>query len=198
MELAARWPLAGADAVRDALVQAYRDEARGYHDVRHLAEVLDRLDELSSSGERFDRIPVQLAAWFHDAVYDAEPRAEQRSAAWARAALTGIVDQKVVDEVERLVLLTAHHQVGEGDRNGAALCDADLAVLAAPGSRYSAYTTDVRREYGHLPDDEFSDGRAAVLRGLSGRRSLFATAYGREHWERAARANITRELRELR
>ena len=197
MELTRRWPLAGADGVRDALLAAYGDGARGYHDLRHLTEVLDRLDELSSHGEHFEPLPVQLAAWFHDAVYDGRPGAEERSAAWALEALTGVVDATVAAEVERLVLLTAHHQAGDGDLHGAALCDADLAILAAAPARYSSYAADVRREYAHLADDEFTAGRAAVLRGLGSRRRLFATPYGREHWEPVARANIAAELAEL-
>ncbi len=192
-----RWPLPEATDVRDALLVAYGDEQRGYHDLRHLAEVSDRLEELASHGEPFQWLPVQLGAWFHDAVYDARPGAEQRSARWAYEALNGVVDRAVAVEVERLVRLTADHQVEDGDRNGAALCDADLAILAAPQSRYSTYAADVRREYSHLPDRDFSAGRAAVLGDLQARRPLFATTYGRHHWEPPARANIARELAEL-
>jgi predicted metal-dependent HD superfamily phosphohydrolase len=189
--------LAQADVIRDALLEAYGDGARGYHDLRHLTEILERLDELSWNGERFELLPVRLAAWFHDAVYDTQPRAEERSASWASEALAAVVDQTVIAEVERLVLLTADHRVTGGDLNGAALCDADLAILAAPHVRYSAYAADVRREYEHLTDAEFAAGRAAVLRGLGGRRPLFATTYGRDHWEAAARTNIAWELAEL-
>jgi predicted metal-dependent HD superfamily phosphohydrolase len=197
VELAERWPLDGADAVRDALLDAYGDQARGYHDLRHLTEVLDRLDELSANDVRFEPLPVRLAAWFHDAVYDGLPGAEERSAGWAREALARVVDPSVAAEVERLVLLTTDHATTEGDDNGAALCDADLAILAAPHDRYSAYVADVRREYAHLTDEEFSTGRAAVLRGLGSRRPLFATAYGEDRWEPAARENLARELAEL-
>ena len=197
MELEQRWPLPEADAIRDALLAAYGDAARGYHDLRHLTEVLDRLDELASNEERFEPLPVQLAAWFHDAVYDGRPGAEERSASWAREALAGAADAATTAEVVRLVLLTADHRAPTRDENGAALCDADLAILAAPRTRYDVYATDVRSEYAHLTDSEFATGRAAVLRGLVGRRPLFATTYGREHWEPAARANIERELAEL-
>ncbi len=41
-----RWPLPDLTATRDALLAAYADPGRRYHDTRHLAEVLDRLDEL--------------------------------------------------------------------------------------------------------------------------------------------------------
>ena len=76
---------------------------------------------------------VRLAAWYHDVAYDPE-RAdnEQVSAARARAGLRGLVPDARVDEVERLVLLTAGHDPAPDDANGAVLCDADLAVLAGP------------------------------------------------------------------
>ena len=86
-DLPARWPLVGDEAVRDDLLVAYADPARGYHDTRHLTEVLDRLDELADAGTSFDRVQVGLAAWFHDGVYDGQPDAEERSAVWAETAL---------------------------------------------------------------------------------------------------------------
>ena len=83
MDLSDRWPLPDSPDVRDAVVAAYADPSRGYHDTRHLGEVLDRLDELAGNGATYDETPVLLAAWFHDAVYDGERDAEERSAAWA-------------------------------------------------------------------------------------------------------------------
>ena len=105
-----------------------------------------------------------LAAWFHDAVYDGERDAEERSAAWAEDALAPLVPAPVVAEVARLVRLTETHQPDDADPNGCALSDADLAILAAPPDRYDEYVAAVRREYAHLPDDVFDAGRAAVLR----------------------------------
>ena len=40
--LIAAWPLADGHSVRDALLAAYADPARGYHDTQHLGEVLAR------------------------------------------------------------------------------------------------------------------------------------------------------------
>ena len=89
-DLGDRWPLPDCPGVRDELVAAYADPSRGYHDTRHLTEVLDRLDELASNGAAYDATPVLLAAWFHDAVYDGERDAEERSAAWAEHALAAV------------------------------------------------------------------------------------------------------------
>lgn len=193
--LRSRWPLPGAPGPRDELLAAYGSPSRGYHDLRHLTEVLDRLDELEVGGAALDRLPVVLGAWFHDGVYDGHPGAEERSARWAQEALAD--DPALATEVARLVRLTVHHWPADDDANGTALCDADLAILAAPPDRYAEYVADVRREYAHVPDDAFRSGRADVLRGLQAKPHLFHTAYGRERWEAPARANLTRELATL-
>jgi predicted metal-dependent HD superfamily phosphohydrolase len=189
-----RWPLADRHDARDALLEAYADPSRGYHDTLHLTEVLDRLDELARGGVSFDPTVVALAAWFHDAVYDGERDAEERSAVWAEEALTGT---SYAAEVARLVRLTETHDPGADDPAGQALCDADLAILASARDRYDAYVAGVRRDYAHISDSDFATGRAAVLHDLAGREQLFHTTYARDAWEAAARANLERELGQL-
>ena len=196
--LARSWPLPDAADLRAALVAAYSEETRGYHDLRHLAEVCARLEELAAAGAPYDRPAVLLAAWFHDAVYDGERDAEERSAVWAEDALTQAgVPVAVVAEVVRLVRLTETHRPEGDDPDGAALSDADLAILAADPGRYAQYAADVRREYAHVSDADFRLGRAAVLRDLLDKPRLFHTAHAREHWEAAARANVEREIGSL-
>jgi predicted metal-dependent HD superfamily phosphohydrolase len=194
VDLLLAWPLPGARELGAQLVAAYAHPDRRYHDTRHLEEVLDRVHELSAQDVAFDRMAVVLAAWFHDGVYDGRPDAERRSAAWAAEALPTLVEPEVVDEVVRLVHLTDGHRPADDDDNGGALCDADLAILAAPEERYAEYTAAVREEFAHVPDDLFAQGRAAVLRDLLTKPHLFHTAYARDSWEHAARANVEREL----
>jgi predicted metal-dependent HD superfamily phosphohydrolase len=191
------WPLATANGLRDELLAAYGDPGRGYHDTRHLAEVLERLDELAEAGIDFDSRPVRLAAWFHDAVYDGQVGAEERSAQWAERTLPEHLPEPEVAEVARLVRLTEHHRPEEADLNGCALSDADLAVLASPPQRYRRYAADVRKEYSSVPDADFRRGRAAVLRSLVEQERLFRTTHARECWEVDARRNVAGELREL-
>lgn len=188
------WPLSAGASVRDELLAAYADPERGYHDTTHLAEVLARVDELAGSGLSFDQTSVRLAAWFHDAVYDGERDAEERSAAWAEEALTGLVDDAVVAEVVRLVRLTETHRPEDDDVNGCVLSDADLGILAAAPARYATYVADVRTEYAHLDEATFAAGRRAVLEDLLTKPRLFHTAYALAQWEDAARANCAAEL----
>ena len=198
MGLEERWPLAAAVGLRDGLLAAYGAPGRGYHDLVHLAEVLDRLEELRAGGTPFDPFTVTVAAWFHDAVYDGAPAPEDRSARWAERVLPEVgVPASAVAAVARLVRLTERHDPDAGDVDGAALCDADLAVLAAGPERYQGYAEGVRREYAHVPEPAFRAGRAAVLRALASRPHLFTTAHGRGQWEPAARENLARELASL-
>jgi predicted metal-dependent HD superfamily phosphohydrolase len=188
-KLAQWWPSSLDEDLRVRLEHAYAT-GRGYHDLRHLTEVLEHVDELM---ERDDpaREAVLLAAWFHDAVYDGRGDDEERSAQLAEQSLAGT---SLADEVARLVRVTEHHRPDADDIAGQVLCDADLAILAAPHERYAAYVEGVRAEYSHVPDADFAIGRAAVLRDLLAKPSLFHTPAARDRWEAAARANIEREL----
>jgi predicted metal-dependent HD superfamily phosphohydrolase len=199
-----RWPLRGADDLRDRLLAAYAGPERGYHDRRHLGEVLDRLDELLDAPlgpvapTGVDVQALRLAAWFHDAVYDATAEDEERSARLAEGTLPAAgVSGAVVAEVARLVRLTQDHDPGAGDLAGQLLCDADLAILAAAPPRYAEYARGVRREYAHLDEATFREGRLRVLDRLASRRRLFHTAPACERWEPAARANLAAEIASL-
>ncbi len=196
-ELPNAWPLPGGVDLRDAVLAAYAGPDRAYHDTRHLREVLARLEELAEAGTPFDPVPVILAAWFHDSVYDGERDAEERSATWAEESLAELVEADTLAEVARLVRLTETHRPEEEDRNGCALSDADLAILAAGPSRYTEYAAAVRCEFAHLDDDLFAQGRAAVLRDLLATDRLFRTDLGRRAWEADARRNAESELARL-
>lgn len=196
MDLAARWPLPELHEVRDRLLTAYAEPSRYYHDRVHLIEVLDRLDELATGGESFPLLEVELAAWFHDAVYDGRAGAEERSAELAERSLRSH-DAALAAEVARLVRVTETHRPCAGDGAAEALVDADLAILASPQERYAAYAAAARREYAHVPDLDFAVGRRLVLEALLAKPSLFHTAYARGRWEAAARANLSRELAAL-
>ncbi len=176
------------------LLARYAEPHRRYHNSAHLADVLRHVDELASHAPQPD--VVRVAAWFHDAIY--EPRRadnEARSADLAETALRALqVDDAVIAEVVRLVHLTASHVAEAGDGDAAVLCDADLAVLAAPDDRYAAYVDAVRAEYSHVDDRNFAIGRAAILRSFLTRQRLFLTATAWREWEAPARRNMSTEL----
>jgi predicted metal-dependent HD superfamily phosphohydrolase len=81
-----RYRVAPADAypVFDLLVAAYSAPDRHYHNLEHLAEMFRVAARLTLITD--DPSAVQLAVWFHDAVYD--PRASDNEARSADLAAT--------------------------------------------------------------------------------------------------------------
>ncbi|MCT9078172.1 HD domain-containing protein [Streptomyces fulvoviolaceus] len=181
----------------DNLLARWQEPQRRYHTPAHLTAVLDHIDVL----EKYAADPdvVRLAAWFHDAVYLPDrSENEERSAHLAERALreAGVAEARTA-EVARLVRLTVTHDPADDDRDGQVLCDADLAILAAPPSAYAAYTAAVREEYHFVPNDAFRTGRSAILRQLLDLPRLFRTSYGEVEWEATARYNLRSELEML-
>jgi predicted metal-dependent HD superfamily phosphohydrolase len=183
----------------DELVARWAEPHRRYHTLDHLVRVLDGVDEFGDYAD--DVAAVRYAAWFHDAVYDggeASADNEELSAQLAETDLPALgVPEARIAEVARLVRLTKGHAVADGDRNGAVLCDADLAVLGGDAAAYRAYTEAIRQEYAEFPDEVFRPGRAAVLRGLLDLPNLFRTPVAVERYEAKARANLTAEIAAL-
>jgi predicted metal-dependent HD superfamily phosphohydrolase len=175
--VASQWG-APADAVESAyadLVARYGEPHRRYHTLEHIEEVL----ALVSGTE------VELAAWYHDVIYDVTGSdSEARSAVYAGQRLESLgAPADVIAEVQRLILLTAGHTAADDDVNGSMLIRADLSILSAEPSRYDRYARDVRVEYVQVDDDSWCAGRTAVLH------SLLAIAP-----DERARSNIAREL----
>jgi predicted metal-dependent HD superfamily phosphohydrolase len=189
-------PNAG-DAVFAALIRAYAEPWRHYHNLAHLAQVLEGVWRLR--GRTNDSIAVELAAWFHDAVYD--PRAsdnEERSADLAADALGKLgMGQQTIDNVQRLILLTKTHRATRHDIDSAVLLDSDLAILGAPAEEYRAYAEAIRREYSWVEETAYRAGRSRVLRGFLARERIYHNPDAFQALEASARRNVEAELRAL-
>ncbi|GAB04601.1 hypothetical protein GII30_22055 [Gordonia amarae] len=183
-------------AIRTELTARWNEPHRHHHNQRHLDEVLAALGVLREAGVAFDERPVVLAAWFHDAVYEPfSATNEEDSADLARELLAGDPDR---DEVARLVELTKTHEPAADDRNGVALSDADFAVLGADAVRYDEYAANIQAEFSQVPAEIFRTKRAELLTEFLSRPRIFVSAPANQRWESVARANIEREIGELR
>ena len=180
----------------DDLVAAWSDPGRAYHDVRHLEDGLTQVDALPVDTRTRDLIEVAL--WFHDAVYD--PRAsdnEERSARWASEALRAAgIPAPVVGDVARLVRLTRDHAMVP-DQAGRFLLDIDLSILGRPVEVFDAYQRRIRTEFAWVPEGAYRLGRGTILADLLRREPLFQTELYRSSFEATARANLRRALAEL-
>ena len=186
----ARGDLRGAFADLD---RRYREPGRHYHTWAHVASCLRALERVR--GLAREPAALELALWFHDAVY--EPGAadnEERSAELAgRWGFALSLAPAVIDSARQLILATRHtpaDSAGAGDE--ALVKDIDLTVLGSRAGRYRAYERRIGREYARLPPERFRAGRAELLRGFLERPALYATPFFRERCEQRARRNLAR------
>jgi predicted metal-dependent HD superfamily phosphohydrolase len=193
-----RWrALAGesADALGEALIRAWGEAQRHYHDESHLIWLLDEADRRSALIR--DPAFVGYAIWFHDAVYEpGRPDNEQVSADWARQSLTH--DAALAERVGRVIEQTKKHNGGDADGDAALFLDMDVAILGEPWEAYCRYAAGVRRELSMYPDGAFAAGRGRFLeQQLEHPRTFRTDLYEAERGE-TARANMRWELEEMR
>ncbi len=185
-------------AVRDELIARYSEPHRRYHTMVHIEDCLAQV-AASTDMDESQRALMDAAIWFHDAIYDATRSDNEAESAKLAADRLAVEDapQAFIDEVVRLILLTAGHSVQAGDALGARLVSIDLSILGAEPDRYDAYAAAIREEYAHVPEPLYRAGRAAILGRFLESGALFADPIWAERFEALARANLTREIAAL-
>jgi predicted metal-dependent HD superfamily phosphohydrolase len=204
-ELRARFEraLVAAGATRAAattfemLAERYAEPHRHYHTLTHIDACLTWLDWFRALARHPEE--VELALWFHDAVYD--PRAgggqnERESAQLAYDALRelGVVRAKL-ERIAGYVLATEHHAAAQGD--AALVVDLDLTILGARRPEFDRFEEQIRNEYAHVPEDQFRMGRRSVLESFLGSSAIFRAPQIRDELEARARENLQRRITEL-
>jgi predicted metal-dependent HD superfamily phosphohydrolase len=201
--LTARWhaltaPLLPDTARREAefkhLAAAYDAPERHYHTLGHIENLLNRVGAHALQ----DPVVVELAVWFHDAVYNAlRSDNEAKSAEWALAFLQETsLEPACRERVADLIRRTQDHTQPQppADADLLLFLDADLSILGAPEAAYWDYARQVRREYRLVPDLLYRPGRRKVLAKLLAAPVLFHTPALHAELDAAARRNLQAEL----
>lgn len=183
--------------VFDAVVHAYSNPQRAYHTLEHIHDCLAQFDASSLFAQH--PLEVEAALWFHDVVYDlAAHDNEERSAAWAGEALgRGGVPASTAIRIRDLILATKHPSLPEG-ADAALLVDIDLSILGRDAVTFERYEQQIRREYVHVPDQAFREGRIAILESFLRREFIYQSFFFRERYESQARENLSRSISRLR
>ena len=183
------------------LRRRHAEPQRAYHDWTHIEAMLALFAE--TRGDLAAPDAVLYAILFHDAVYDPQAHDnEERSAALLETLAGGALDRPTLDRAVRMIRATQRHRLDPGlpaDElaDTARFLDMDLAIIGAEAARFDAYERAIRFEYGHVEDDAFAAGRAAVMAGFGRRARLYLSDWGHDHFEVQARANIARSLARL-
>ena len=179
-----------------SLLAAYSEKHRYYHTAEHIAACLRHLD----SAVKFAQAPteIELALWFHDAIY--VPRKsdnEYQSAKWASAFLhQHRASQEVIDRVFHLVMATQHNSPASTS-DEALLVDIDLSILGASSSVYANFEKAIRKEYKWVPYFLYKKKRKEVLEQFLRRKRLYTHRYFFDLLEEQARSNLTHAIGNL-
>ncbi len=188
--------------MRDRLAglrRRYAEPHRAYHTQAHVDAMLRGLRD--EAGRITHADAVELAIWYHDAIYDpAATDNEARSAALLRTEMAGLADPALIGWAALMVEASARHILPEATPDMmrddvATFLDLDMAILGAAPEDYDAYEAGIAAEY--LPvhgEVAFRRGRAAFLRATLARDRLFLTDRFHAALDGPARANIRRTL----
>lgn len=164
--------------------------------LKHLEECFSHFD--SAMQLAHSPAEIEIAIWFHDAIYDTRKHDnEERSAAWAvNAVRNSGASSEVAQRIGDMVLATKH-QVAPNTADASLFVDVDLSILGASATRFAEYERQIRQEYAWVPEKEFQQGRAKLLRDISMRERIYATEFFQKRLETAARENLKRSLSKL-
>ncbi len=186
---------AGARAIHADLRSRYTEPQRVYHTLLHIEKCLAWLDWYR--GLAGCAAEVELALWFHDAVYD--PRRmdnEHESAQLADRSLERAgVSAPTRARVVALIMATAQHEPEAGDH--ALMISIDLAILGAAPADYDAFERAIRAEYAHVPEAAYVRGRTEGLARFLARPLIYPCRPVGEVLEMQARSNLERTLARL-
>jgi predicted metal-dependent HD superfamily phosphohydrolase len=180
-----------------ALVAAYSETHRHYHSSKHICRCLRELDSASNIADA--PAEVELALWYHDAVYDPySSDNEERSADWACSLLNRHNMSAARVERVRALILATRHAAPATTPDAQLVVDVDLSILGAGDAAYAAFEADVRKEYRWVPSIMFRRKRADILESFLERPSIYNTEPFRVRYELRARHNLAAAIRALR
>jgi len=182
--------------IGELLRNQYQQPHRKYHNIQHIEYCLAVLEACPVVCN--DPMAVRLAVFFHDAVYDTWAKDnEERSTDFAEFCMKRLCLPAYSIGVVRSCILATKHDALVDDWDQQLVADIDLFGLSLPKDEFRANTAKIRLEYFWATDKEFAQGHSAILQKLLDRPHIYQTQWFCDNFEKVAKANLTRVLREL-
>lgn len=178
------------------IISAWSAWGRYYHTLDHLDACLGEFDRVRNLAQRPSE--VELALWFHDAVYSTwRTDSEERSAKFAGfvMARSGAAPS-AIERVSALIMATRHLDAELKD-DAALVVDVDLSILGQPAPVYEKFERNVRREYWWVPRRRYVAGRCTILQSFLQRSSIYRLGVFQSRYEIAARQNLVSAIQRL-
>jgi predicted metal-dependent HD superfamily phosphohydrolase len=176
------------------LCGGYEAAPRLFHNLAHIRDCLVRFDEVAPLLR--DRDAVELALWFHDAIYIVGSRTNERNSAELFLERSQGARFTFRHHVCGLIMATRHaRRIHGNDRRF--IVDIDLSGFGAPWDEFMRNGALLRQESVQQSDDQYLAGQAIFLGRLQERPRFFFTDYFHDRYEAQARENLTRVLADL-
>ncbi len=168
--------------------------SRHYHTLEHLDACLREFDESRELATRPGE--VELAMWFHDAIYRSWRHDNENQSAELAARTLRAASIESVERIRQMVLATTHRDgVFAGDT--ALVVDIDLSILGQSPDIYAQFERAIRREYWWVSRARYVAGRSAVLKKFLERAAIYQHDRFYAKYERQARANLAAAISQL-
>ncbi|OED39814.1 hypothetical protein AB833_14305 [Chromatiales bacterium (ex Bugula neritina AB1)] len=186
---------AGSD-ISEQLLKSYSENGRYYHTCGHISFCLSVFDQASNLCLNPDA--VEVALWFHDAVFNFPINENERlSAEYFMRVSESVMPDSFRERVYGLVMAT-RHLAPPTDPDEQIMVDIDLSSFGQAWEFFNADGQNVRRELSYLGDGEYFPNQIEFMSKLVERPYFYNTPWFREHFEAQARDNVERYLRDLR
>lgn len=173
-----------------SLLSAYSQKHRHYHTIDHIDACLSHLDNVVDLADSPPEI--ELALWFHDAIYDPYSSGnERKSAKWAKKfLLQNIVDKDLISRIHELIMVTVHGSPCKS-KDETILADIDLSILGSEAGIYNKFEEAIRKEYRRVPYFLYRKKRNEILQGFLSRDQIYQNQYFNDRFEKQARKNMS-------
>ena len=178
------------------LKNKYNEKQRAYHNMEHIIDCLNQLDNYEEIIA--DRDIIELAIWYHDIIYNPYGKENELKSAQEAAQFmtTQNADGTIIEKVYQLILSTVHIESPKTEAQ-ALIMDIDISILGSPKPQYLEYCQKIRKEYKWIPGPLYRSKRKEVLNRFLQRKRLYFTEYFYNKLEGNARINISQEIKRL-
>jgi len=189
-----------ADEIYHRLAFYYLQPGRNYHNLDHISDCLRKFEAVRFLAESPNSI--ELAIWFHDAIYETWARDnERRSALVAEFFITKLMGlpealaKQTALEVKDFVIATEHKTLVKFLNDDAKLItDIDLTPLGEEPERFRINSENIRAEFSWVQEDVYRKERILELQSFLKRSRIYSTPIFAKKYEDRARENLTKEI----
>lgn len=167
------------------------EPGRAFHNLGHIDDCLQRFDEVAPRLR--DRDAVEVALWFHDAIYKPGDATNERRSAQLFLEQSVGAHPLFRRRVAGLILTTQRSRTPRGN-DSKFIDDIDLAGFGASWEVFMRNGDLLRNEFAAQTDAQYYQGLARFLTLLRRRPKFFRTDYFADRLGSQAHANLDRLL----